>query len=312
MTKLSPGPHFVLMSDSELPYDPQLASYISPSPKLIYPSPGKLKRYHLQPPTIYFAVPAPIPINITLSNSSFKKFINPNEEYKHSKDPIGLGAQDSHYTTPLPLTGNYRNTEGGSAGFTTMRRTSNLPVKPPDAHLFPPWVPWSQHPISSQVNGGHSTYVVSSGANFPMTVFDLFSQSQRKKPICSISWDMIALPEGGLEDVVSGGIVPNISWTVKDRDSDQQAYSGTSEMRIYGNFESPIDSQNAGWWMVEPEKLPTGFSGEAGEHSFLLNSVVELATCLNAFMKRCGIGEDTIKVRIIQQNAEYPGYVTYH
>lgn len=140
-----------------------------------------------------------------------------------------------------------------------------------------------------------------------MTVFDLFAQSQRKRPICSISWDMIAFPEGGLEDIVSGGIVPNISWAVRDRDSDQQVYNRTSEIRIYGNFESPIDNkdgQNAGWWMVEPEKLPTGFSGEAGEHSFLLNSVVEVVTYLNAFMKRCGIGEDTIRVRMIRQNAE--------
>lgn len=300
MTELSPGPHFVLMPDSESPYNPQLASCISPSSKLMYPSPGTLRRYHLQPPTIYFTVSTPIPINITLSNSAFKKTINPNEEYKHSKDPIGLSTQDSHHITPLFQARNY---QGDSADYTTMRRTSNLPVKPPPTHSTPPWIsPWGQFPIYSQVNGGHSTHGIVSGAYFPMTAFDLFAQSQRKKAICSIGWDVIAFPEGGLEDIVSGRIVPNISWTVKDRDSNQQTYNRTSEMRIYGNFECSMDnkdSQNAGWWMVDPEKLPTGFSGEAGEHSFLLKSVVELATYLNAFMKRCGIGEDTIRVCMI-------------
>lgn len=313
MTESSSGPQFVPMPDS---HDSQLANYISPPSTLTYLSPGKPRRYHLQPPTIYFTVPTPTSINIALSNSSFKNTANSGEEYKYPSAPTALGTQYPHYNTSLSLTGDYHDPVlelgGVPADCAIMRGTSDLPIKPPDIHT-PSWVlpPWSQFPIYNQVDGGdlkHSAYGVVSGPHFPMTAFDLFAQNHKRKPIRSIGWNVVAFPEGGLEDVLSGKIMPNIPWTIKDGDRDQQAYNRTSEIRIYGNFEcwgsDNKYSRDAGWWMVEPEKLPTGFSGEAGEHAFLLNSVAEVAAYLNAFMKRCGIMEHVIEVRLTRQDTK--------
>lgn len=120
--------------------------------------------------------------------------------------------------------------------------------------------------------------------------------------MCSIGWDVIAFPEGGLEDIVSGKAIPNISWAVGDGEADLREYSKTSEKRMYGNSEGPIRSgnnieNNSDWWMLEPEKLPTEFSGKADEHTFLLDGVAEVAAHLNAFMNRCGIAQNITKVR---------------
>lgn len=136
-----------------------------------------------------------------------------------------------------------------------------------------------------------------------MTSFDLFAQSQRKRVMCSIGWDVLACPMEGLKDLVSEESISNISWAVLDGGKNQP---GTSEKRIYANYEGPVDpeddnsdGQSVGWWMVGPKKLPTRFSGEEGEHTFLLNSVVEVAAHLKTFMTRCGIENNAIEVRII-------------
>lgn len=158
---------------------------------------------------------------------------------------------------------------------------------------------------------GSSAYRLAFSGRFPVTSFDLFSQSHKKRAIYSISWDVVAFPEGGLEDIISGEAMPSISWAVSGGVDDRE-YSKTSEKRTYGSSEGPLrsaydtgNSQNADWWMVELEKLPTKFSGEEGERTFLLNSVAEVAAHLNAFMKRCGIAEDVIEVRTNLQQTKW-------
>lgn len=91
------------------------------------------------------------------------------------------------------------------------------------------------------------------GGQLPITAFDLFSQSHRRRAIYSISWDVIAFPEGGLEDIISGEAMPNISWAVSG-EVDHREYSKTSEKRTYGSSEGPLvsaydtgDSRDADW-----------------------------------------------------------------
>lgn len=129
--------------------------------------------------------------------------------------------------------------------------------------------------------------------------------------MCSIGWDVFACPMEGLKDIVSETTMSNISWAVKDDEVNERGHTKTSEKRLYGNYEGPIspendnrDGKDVGWWMVGPKKLPTGFSGEAGEHTFLLGSVAEVGAHLEAFMKRCGVEEDVIEVCIIHSTAD--------
>lgn len=193
-------------------------------------------------------------------------------------------------------------------GHTIMGEIADLPTRPRGAMGLPPW---SQFPVYSRGGDGKlrtSTYRIVSGGYFPMTSFDPLARDQRKRAMCSIGWDVIALPGGGLEDIVSGRIISSISWVAKAGYGDQRGYIRTSETRMYGNPEGLAnpenDSQRAGWWMVEPGKLPTGFVGDAGEHTFLLHSVAEMVAHLNAFMKRCGIVENVIEARITRQQAK--------
>lgn len=231
-----------------------------------------------------------------------------------SRDPnYNPGIPHIQPTMAPDLNSNYTSIRPGfqnaSLDYTIMREDSGLPTKPSGGINMPPWSPF---PIYTKVNLRKKTqadeiqsspYRVISGGLFPVTSFDLFAQSQRKRVLCSTGWEVTASPPGTLVDLVSGKEMPSISWAVSDCEGNGMGFTRTSEKRIYANYEGPTnlendnrDGKDVGWWMVGPGKLPTGFSGEASDHTFLLKGMAEVATHLRGFMQRCGISENIIEV----------------
>lgn len=300
-------------------------TYLNPaSPTLIPPS-ANLKKYELQPPEIHFHVPAPTPISITLFNASF-----PAAYFYSPKDPeedvplAGPSAPKPFRYTPE------KSRESASAPDFIPTTGEDADV------THPPWSPFSLYktPGSGSDGGGSidapSRHVweprpdgeckVFSGGTFATTSFDVFAQTERQRVICALSWEVEVSPDGAIKDLVSEEEMQTLGWHSMD---DQLAIPPvvmrkrrkTSEKKVYANYAEPFgggknsnsrwgekeedvrDIGRDGWWMVAPRRLPLSFSGkQEGERTFIVGSVEEGMELLQAFMTRCGVGEDIIKV----------------
>ena len=299
-------------------------TYLNPaSPTLIPPS-ANLKKYELQPPEIHFHVPAPTPISITLFNASF-----PAAYFYSPKDPEDVPLAGPSAPKPFRYTPE-KSRESSSAPDFIPPTGEDADV------THPPWSPFSLYktPGSGSDSSGSidapSRHVweprpdgeckVFSGGTFATTSFDVFAQTERQRVICALSWEVEVSPDGAVKDLVSEEEMQTLGWHSMD---DQLAIPPvvmrkrrkTSEKKVYANYAEPFgggknsnsrwgekeedvrDIGRDGWWMVAPSRLPLSFSGkQEGERIFIVGSVEEGMELLQAFMTRCGVGEDIIKV----------------
>ncbi|KAG0131949.1 hypothetical protein HOY82DRAFT_313913 [Tuber indicum] len=288
------------------------------SPKLT-PS-ANLKKYELQPPEIHFHVPAPTSISITLFNASFPAaYLYPPKD-PEDVPPAGPSAPKAFRYAP--------DKSRESAPALDFTPTGEIAYAP-----LPPWSPFSLYRSpSSSGNGDNEAsptltqhvwecrpdgkYKVFSGGTFSTTCFDVFAQTERKRVISSLSWEVEVSPDGAIKDLVSEEDMQTLSWHSTD---DQLAppphgpmqRKKTSEKKVYVNYAEPFGGGNNkrgegeedgreigrdGWWMVAPKKLPLSFSGEQeGRRTFIVGSVEEGMELLQALMTRCGVREDVIK-----------------
>ncbi|PWW76720.1 hypothetical protein C7212DRAFT_344190 [Tuber magnatum] len=284
------------------------------SPTLI-PS-ANLKKYELQPPEIHFHVPTPTSISITLVNASF-----PTDCSYLLKDPedvplAGPSAPKAFRYAPD------KSTESAPApDFTPTGEDAYAPL--------PPWSPFPLYKAPSGTGSGGTDppnqhvwerrpdgkYKVFSGGTFAMTSFDVFAQTKRQRVACSLSREVEVSPDGTIKDLVSGEEMQTLSWHSTD---DQLApppgttqRKKTSEKKVYVNYAEPVGGGSGrrgeweedereigkdGWWMVTPRRLPLSFSGkQEGKRTFIVGSAEEGVELLQAFMTRCGVGEDIIR-----------------
>jgi len=309
-TSYTPNPSDPTPMESDI-----MNTYLTSASPTLIPS-ANLKKYELQPPEIHFHVPAPTPISITLFNASFPAayFHSPNDP--EDVPLAGPSAPKAFRYTP--------EKSRGSASAPDITPTGEDAYAP-----LPPWSPFSLYKNPNSSDGStdppnqhvweprpDGECKIFTGGTFATTSFDVFAQTERQRVICALSWEVEVSPDGKIKDLVSEEEMQALSWRSTD---DQLApppvtmqRRKTSEKRAYANYAEPFPGGNSrwgekeedvreigrdGWWMVAPRRLPLSFSGrQEGERTFIVGSVEEGIELLQAFMTRCGVGEDIIKV----------------
>ncbi|RPB02664.1 hypothetical protein L873DRAFT_425789 [Choiromyces venosus 120613-1] len=314
-TLYPPNPSGPTRAESDM-----INTYLNLSSPTLIP-PVNFKRYELQPPEIHFHVPAPTAISITLFNSSF-----PAAHFYSPKDPENVPPAGPSAPAAFRYAPDKTREPAPAPDFTPTGENAYAPL--------PPWSPFSLYKNPVDANNGEldppnrhvwerspdGRFKVFRGGTFPTTSFDVFAQTKRQRVICSLSWEVEISPDGTIKDLVSDEEMQSLSWHSTD---DQlvpppgtMRRKKTSEKKVYVNYAEPFDggssSSNSkqeeeeqdireigrdGWWMVTPKRLPLSFSGkQEGKRTFIVGSVEEGMELLQAFMARCGVGEDIIKV----------------
>ncbi|CUS15364.1 unnamed protein product [Tuber aestivum] len=276
--------------------------------------PANLKKYELQPPEIHFHVPTPTSISITLLNSSFPVscFYSPYP----AKDPEDVPLAGPSTPKAFRYTPDKSMEPAAAPELTPTGESAYAPL--------PPWSPFSLYKEPSSSSSGETDaptqhvwerrpdgrYKVFSGGTFATTSFDVFAQTKRQRVACSLSREVEVSPDGTIKDLVSEEEIQTLSWHSTDDPGTMQRKK-TSEKKVYVNYAEPFgggssrrdegkeegrEIERDGWWMIAPRRFPLSFSGkQEGRRTFIVGSVEEGVELLQAFMTRCGVGEDIIR-----------------